>query len=43
MRVGRIAYPADLGAYAERLAADLAGTGPMMVELRSIAVRGGPS
>jgi predicted ATP-grasp superfamily ATP-dependent carboligase len=29
-----IAYPADLGAYAERLAADLAWTGPMMVEFR---------
>jgi predicted ATP-grasp superfamily ATP-dependent carboligase len=29
-----IAYPADLGAYAERLAADLRWTGPMMVEFR---------
>lgn len=29
-----IAYPADLGTYAERLAADVGWTGPMMVEFR---------
>ena len=30
-----IAYPADLGAYAERLAGDVGWTGPMMVEFRT--------